>query len=241
MADTGVVPRLEEMIDLDHAFYVDYSRVRRHQKRVTKITRYLAEIMGLSEREAEILEIASRLHDYGKRIWTPEMIFKKKEKLDEYGMHLIKTHSVASANLIKNDLEVYDRYVAYVFNKYYSEVFKIIECHHENWDGSGYPFGLAGEEIPKLSRIIRVADAYDAMRSPRIYRSIDYQLMTHKETVKKIEDKSGIEFDPMAVAAFMKIPKEMLEKIHEDVTQIPKERLREIYGKEISSQVAGNN
>lgn len=236
--DTGVLPRLEEMIDTDeNVFYIDYSRVRRHQKRVTKISDLIAEIIGLSERRTEFLRIAARLHDYGKRIWIPSMIFKKKEKLDEYERNLISTHPVASSNLIRNDLEIYDKFVADVFCKYYSEVFKIIECHHENYDGSGYPFGLKENQIPFESSIIHVADAYDAMRSPRLYRGVEKQLMSHEDTVAKIQDKAGIEFHPIVVAAFIKIPKENLEEIHEDVSRIQENRFREMYGKDIGSTI----
>jgi HD-GYP domain-containing protein (c-di-GMP phosphodiesterase class II) len=235
--DTGVIPRLEEMLDLDHAFYIDYSRVRRHQIRVMEISAEIGRILGLDERKMEILGIAARLHDYGKRIWTPEMIFKKKEKMDEYERDLVYTHPVMSANLIRIDLEMYDRCVFEVFSKYYSDVFRIIECHHENYDGSGYPFGLKSGEMPFESEIIHSADAYDAMRSPRLYRGVKHQLISHEAAIRKMKEKSGIEFHPKVAAAFLRIPKEWLESIHESVNSITERKITEMYGYEISRKV----
>ena len=238
MQDTCTLKRLEEIIDTDdNVFYIDYSRVRRHQKRVMKISNLIAEILGLSEKRKEYLRIAARLHDYAKRIWMPEMIFKKKEKLDEYERHLIATHPVTSSSLIKNDLEIYDKYIADVFKQHYADVFKIIECHHEDFDGSGYPFGLKGDEIPFEASIIHLADAYDAMRSPRIYRGVKKQLMSHEDAAARITEKIGIEFHPEVVEAFFRIPKEVLEEIHEDVNRIPEERIRKDYGDEISQSI----
>jgi len=240
MEDTCVISRLEEALDSDYAFYIDYSRVKRHQKRVMKISTLVAEILGLSEKRMEYLRIAARLHDYSKRIWVPGMIFKKREKLDDYEKYLIATHPVASSNLIKNDLEIYDKYVADMFKQHYADVFKIIECHHENHDGSGYPFGLKEDDIPLEAAIIHVTDAYDAMRSPRIYRGVNYQLISHEEAIQKIKEKSGIEFHPEVVAALTKISKDTLEKIHEDVNHIPEDRMREMYGDDLSQIIRDN-
>ena len=77
----------------------------------------------------------------------------------------------------------------------------IVACHHEHFDGSGYPRGLAGEEIPLCARIVAVADVYDALTSNRVYRAA----MTHREAVELISQGSGMHFDPAIVSAFLDV------------------------------------
>lgn len=219
------------MIDTnENVFYIDYSRVRRHQKRVAKISGFIADIINLSEKREEILLIAARLHDYGKRIWVPSMIFKKKENLNEYEKNLIKTHPVVSSNLIRSELEIHDREMAERFCRHYPDVFKIIESHHENHDGSGYPFGLKGDEIYFEAAIIHVADAYDAIRSPRIYRGVEKQMRNHEDAINIVIGKTKIEFHPEIVEVFQKIPEKKLDSLYVEVSHLTKEKQRTKYG-----------
>lgn len=120
------------------------------------------------------------LHDIGK-IGVPDEIINKTTKLTDEGFDMIKTHSVIGADILKNismdipDIEVGARW------------------HHERYSGGGYPDGLKGDQIPKVARIISVADAYDAMTSKRSYRDTLSQQFVRKEFV----EKSGIQFDPV--------------------------------------------
>lgn len=234
-----VIPKLEELLHSDRAYYIDYSRVDRHQKRVMDISVYIAEIMGLPEEQIDDLKIAGRFHDYGKRIWHPGMIHRKGKRLEPFDVNLIKTHAVASVILIDNKLDYVELHeinkeIRYILNGSYQNIFDMIKCHHENYDGSGNPHGLNKDFIPLEAQIIRVADSYDAMRSPRLYRSPENQLMAHERAVKELINGIGTEFNPYAVIAFLQITRDKLEGLYSDVSEITKEKQVKKYGKIIN-------
>ena len=221
MQEQDILSKIEEILDSCRATNVEYnSRINRHQERVTAICRCIAEIMELPKDRIEILDIAARFHDYGKKIWHKEMIFRKKEKMCEYELGLIRTHAEASCCLIRNDLEAFDQNLFNLLNEKYKDVFDIIRYHHKDYDGNGYPEGISGKDMPLEAHILRVADAYDAMRSPRLYRSNDNQMMGHKKTLYKIIAKKGKEFHPDVVRALRLVPKENLEIHYIHVTYI---------------------
>jgi putative nucleotidyltransferase with HDIG domain len=157
-----------------------------HSLRVTKISRIIAEEMGLNKEGLRILEISALLHDIGK-VGVPESILGKPAPLNENEFIRMREHSARGAEIIKNIKNV-------------EEVVTAVRHHHERFDGSGVPDGLKGESIPLLSRIIAVADAFDAMTYDRPYR----KGVAIERAAKEIEKWSGTQFDPKVVAAFVR-------------------------------------
>ncbi len=159
---------------------------RQHSVRVTGLAISLGRELGCSNAELEVLHFAGHLHDIGK-IGIRDDILLKPGRLSAEEFEKIKTHPVIGADIL-NQLGLWDRER------------QIIRCHHERFDGTGYPDGLRGEGIPFLSRILSVADAYDAMNSDRAYRSrMDRHLI-----LCNIMQGAGTQFDPDVVAAFQK-------------------------------------
>lgn len=149
-----------------------------HSSRVAEYSRKIAEISGKSEKECNEIYYAALLHDVGK-IGVPDSIINKNGKLtaDEYGV--IKSHPAIGSQILS---EISD----------YSYLSTAARYHHERYDGTGYPDGLKGEEIPDMARIISVADAYDAMTSYRSYRAQMPQAKVREELIRC----SGTQFDP---------------------------------------------
>ncbi len=160
---------------------------QRHSARVAKYAHMIAGEMGCSEEELDVINFAGSLHDIGK-IGIRDDILLKPGRLtaDEY--EKIKEHPVIGADIISK-LGLWDREM------------EIIRHHHERYDGKGYPDGLAGDQIPKLARIMAVADCYDAMASDRAYR----KKMDKNDALETIMRNSGTQFDPEAVDAFMRV------------------------------------
>ncbi len=158
-----------------------------HTKRVTRYAMSFYEhLFGLDNGYYDI-EFAAKLHDIGK-VCIPEQILLKPGKLDEEEVFLIQQHPVISANLItKIDPG--------------SRIAPFIRCHHERYDGMGYPDGLCGEEIPFGARMIALADSYDAMRSDRPYR----KGLTIDESIKEIAENAGTQFDPRLAEEFCEL------------------------------------
>lgn len=157
----------------------------RHSVSVTEFVVRTAEIMECSPDEIECLKIAAMLHDIGK-IAIPDHILLKPDELTGEEYAIIKTHCTIGDDIL-TPIALFEKER------------KIIRHHHENWDGSGYPDGLAGNEIPLLSRMISVADAYDAMTTNRPYRAS----MSPDEAVTELRRFGGTQFDPKVVDAFI--------------------------------------
>ncbi len=158
-----------------------------HSQRVAEYAKMLAERMGKSEREQEDVFYAGLLHDIGK-IGIPDSILGKVPKLTEEDWVVMKTHSDIGADILSDvsDMEGLDVGARW---------------HHERYDGSGYPDGLKGNEIPEIARIIGVADAYDAMTSSRSYRDE----LSMEEARREIEKGIGTQFDPYIAKLFLQI------------------------------------
>ena len=158
-----------------------------HSLRVTLYSLALAKKLNLSDELLEEIEIAGLLHDIGK-IAIPEKILLKPGKLTEEEFNIIKTHPELGERLVES-----------------IEKLKLIsnwlKSHHEKYDGSGYPDGLTGEQIPISARIIAIADTYDAMTSNRSYR----EAMSHQVAISEIERCSGTQFDPELAKIFVGI------------------------------------
>ena len=162
-----------------------------HSQRVANYALEIAKRMGKSEEEQNMIYYAGLLHDVGK-IRVPEEVLNKPGKLSTSEFNQIKVHTVSGYHILK---DIYDEPQIAIGAKY----------HHERYDGTGYPDGLSGENIPEVARILGVADSYDAMASNRSYRSALPQ-----ETVREeIEKCRGTQFDP-------KIADIMLQMIADD-------------------------
>ncbi|PIE62637.1 MAG: transcriptional regulator [Desulfobacter postgatei] len=160
---------------------------RKHSTRVAKVAHIIAEAMECTKEELEIINVAGSLHDIGK-IGIRDEILLKPGCLTEDEYEKIKEHPVIGADIISK-LGLWDREA------------KIIRHHHERFDGKGYPDGLKGEQIPKLARILSVADCYDAMASDRAYR----KKMDKNVVLEIILKNSGAQFDPDVVDSFLQV------------------------------------
>lgn len=158
-----------------------------HSKRVSEISVLIGNQIGLDADQLELLKYAGDLHDIGK-IGISELIIAKEGKLtvDEY--EIVKTHPLVGETIIEPV-------------PFLSQIKEVIRHHHERYDGYGYPDGLTGETIPQMSRIILIADSYDAMTSDRPYR----KALTHDEAVIEIRKHGGTQFDPALVEAFLSV------------------------------------
>lgn len=162
------------------------SYTKRHSERVTKYAMEIAEVIGLGEEESDAIKFACYLHDIGK-IGVSDTVLLKAGNLSKDEFFDIKQHPVIGDSIVQSlTFLLLER--------------TIIRHHHERWDGTGYPDGLKGLEIPLLARVVAVADAYDAMTSTRPYRT----KRNHEHAVKELKAWMGSQFDPEMVKAFLK-------------------------------------
>jgi putative nucleotidyltransferase with HDIG domain len=171
---------------------------KNHSERVTAYSCLLGEKYGLTAPEMRILYYAALLHDIGK-IGVPDDILKKQGKLlpEEYA--LIKKHPEYGAEIIRDI-------------KFLRSASDIILHHHERWDGLGYPFGLKGDKIPLLSRVIAIADTFDAITSDRSYR----KGRSFEKAFLIISEERGKQFDPILANAFLSIEENILKKYRDN-------------------------
>lgn len=155
-----------------------------HSKRVSEYSSSIANIMGVSAKEKDTLLHASLLHDIGK-IGISELLFNKPDKLNDTEYDTIKSHPARGEEIIKP-------------LGFLGEEIRHIRGHHESFDGSGYPDRLGGKDIPLLTRIMTVADSFDAMTSERTYR----QPWKTDKAMLELKRMSGKQFDPDVVDAF---------------------------------------
>ncbi|WP_312098373.1 HD-GYP domain-containing protein [Niallia sp.] len=160
-----------------------------HSKNVAKYAMEIAEEMNLSPYLCEVIHIGGLLHDIGK-IGIPEHVLTKPGKLNEAEYELIKTHTTKGYEIIKH-VKQYKN----------NGILDIVLYHHERFDGTGYPKGLQGEEIPLVARIVAVADSFDAMSSQRVYR----KKLSLEAILLEIEANKGKQFDPIVVEAFLSL------------------------------------
>lgn len=158
-----------------------------HTERVTQLTMRLAKKMGIKESEREHIQRGALLHDIGK-IGIPDSILFKPASLDEREWEIMKKHPVYAFNILSR--------VPFLL-----PATEIPYAHHEHWDGSGYPRGMKGEEIPIAARIFAIADVWDALTTSRPYRAA----WNKPETMAYIKEQSGKHFDPQIVKVFLKM------------------------------------
>ena len=189
----GVVRAIADTIEAKDRY------VYGHARRVSGYATAIGRRMRLSVHELEQIGLAALLHDVGK-ISTPDSILLKPAALNEEERAVVRLHSERGARLLAAVPEM-------------EEVASAVRHHHENYDGTGYPEGLAGEQIPLASRIIHVADAYDAMTSPRPFRDA----LDHASALRALASGAGAQFDPEAVAAFCGL--EALAQIRDHISR----------------------
>jgi HD-GYP domain-containing protein (c-di-GMP phosphodiesterase class II) len=160
---------------------------RGHSDRVTKYSLMIAKEMGLDADFLEILRISAQLHDVGK-IGIEDRILKKPGALTPEEFEIMKTHTTKGANILRPVPQL-------------REMLPGIELHHEALNGRGYPYGLKGDEIPLLARVIAVADTFDALTTNRPYQKAHDPV----EALRIIENLSGKRLDPDAVTALMAV------------------------------------
>ncbi|MFC4601279.1 HD domain-containing phosphohydrolase [Cohnella hongkongensis] len=157
-----------------------------HTQRVGELSALIAERLGLPEQEVDIIRKAAPLHDIGK-IGIPDEILLKPGRFEPHEFERMKTHTTIGALILGGS---------------YFNILQlagvIAMFHHEKWDGTGYPNGLAGEEIPIEARIVALADFYDALTHERPYK----RAWTPEETLEEIVRQRGAHFDPQVVDAF---------------------------------------
>lgn len=154
-----------------------------HSRRVARHAALTAERMGLPEHRMRIIRAAAELHDVGK-INTPRAVLHKPGRLTDVEVGLIELHPVDGAEIVSTLGD--------------PELTAMVRHHHERLDGTGYPDGLEGDEIPLGARIIAVADTFDAITSTRPYRPAK----THQRALEILEHEAGTRLDPAGVNAF---------------------------------------
>lgn len=158
-----------------------------HARRTSGYATAIGRRLDLSPEELEQLSLAAFLHDIG-RIGIPDHILQKTTTLTDEERRIVELYAERGGRMLAGVPDL-------------GEVASAVRHHHERFDGTGYPEGLHGEQIPLHARIIFVADAYDAMTSPRPFR----QALTHEQTIAKLRSLAGIRFDPEVVTAFCEI------------------------------------
>lgn len=158
-----------------------------HSERVAEISEHLATMMGLAETDAERIRIAGILHDIGK-IGVPETLLQNKSILNDTEYEVVKQHVVEGRNILK-PLD------------FLSDIIPAVYHHHERFDGTGYPDGLVGEDIPLWARIVQVADTCDAMTISRPYRAA----LSKTQVIDELTRCAGTQFDPSITHAMIEI------------------------------------
>jgi putative two-component system response regulator len=171
----------------------------RHAYRVGKLTGLLANALGHGHKFAEEIELGARLHDIGK-LGIPDGLLMKPGKLTDAEFTVMQRHTTIGAQILQQCSHPAFRVAE-----------KISLHHHEKWDGSGYPMGLAGSDIPEVARIAALADVYDALTHARAYK----HAWTHQEAMFEIERTSGTHFEPRMVTAFVRLV-DHLRRAHGD-------------------------
>lgn len=192
---SGTINAIIEALDAKDSFTLGRSR------RVTFFSLKMAQALNLPVEEIGKLELAGLLHDIG-MIGVSEDILNKTEALTNEEYESIKKHVNYGVKIL-DDI------------KQLKAVVEIIKYHHERYDGTGYPNGLKGEEIPLNARIIAIADTYDSMVSDRSYRTG----LSHEEALKRLEEQAGRQFDPTILQCFKTVIHGALQEIREYESQ----------------------
>jgi putative nucleotidyltransferase with HDIG domain len=189
--------RLESVLELSNAYQgtalvlgdvikADDGYTGDHSRSVVELSLELGEQLGVDAHRLRNLEFAALLHDVGK-IAIPKEIINKPGRLEPREWQIIKTHTLEGQKILDQ------------VGGFMREVGLVVRSHHERWDGSGYPDGLAGEAIPLEARVIACCDAWNAMRTDRSYRAA----LSHEEAIAELVVGRGTQFDPHLVDALL--------------------------------------
>jgi len=178
---TQTIGALAEAVDKRDPF------TARHSHRVKEISVDIGRVMRVNDAELEALEWGGLLHDVGK-IGVPDNVLLKQERLNKEERMIMNAHPVLGAQIIAPVTKL-------------APELPIIRHHHEWYNGSGYPDRLIGDEIPKLARVLHVADAFEAMTAARPYRMTP---LTNEQALAELRKFAGIQFDPVVVDAFVR-------------------------------------
>ena len=157
-----------------------------HLERIKGYTQLLGRGLGLTQNEVQMISTACQLHDIGK-VGLPEGLLLQQGRYTDADLQKVKRHTIIGAEILRNS-----------FSPVLQAGEAIALSHHERWDGSGYPHGLAGEEIPLSARLCAVADVFDALTTPRPYK----KEISIEDASRLVIGASGILFDPQIVQVF---------------------------------------
>ncbi len=200
----GTAHLMAELLTASHEY------TGRHSRSVVVLSHQVAERLGLSEREVREVELGALLHDIGK-LSVPNAIINKPGELTEEEWELMRAHTSEGQRMLSQ------------IGGLLGEVGRVVRSHHENFDGSGYPDGLAGEEIPIAARVISACDAFNAMTTDRSYKPA----MTVSEAIEELERCAGTQFDPRVVEAVVEIVRDW-----EPEPSVRPESLMPVFGRE---------
>ncbi len=191
--------RFEVVQRLARAVEIRESDTGNHILRMSYLCSRLAKELGLDDKQCELIRHASPLHDIGK-IGIPDQVLLNSHRLTDEEWEIMRLHPIMGAEILSGSE-----------SEFLQMAESISLTHQERWDGSGYPNGLSGREIPIESRIVAICDVFDALVSKRHYKdAYPYEL-----AVEILQNNSGTDFDPAVVEAFLRIMPEMIEIIEE--------------------------
>jgi HD-GYP domain-containing protein (c-di-GMP phosphodiesterase class II) len=174
-----------------------------HTNRVTCYSQLLAQQLALSPEDQKLIRIGTPLHDIGK-IGIDDAILRKPDRLTAAEIEIMKTHTTMGADILATVPDLLP-------------AIPIVRSHHERWDGDGYPDRLAAEKIPRLARLVAVADSYDAMTSDRPYR----KGMPPEAAFVEMHKQSGKQFDPECINGFETIRERIVQETHDRLANRP--------------------
>ncbi len=203
---------LEMMAVLGSAIAKRDSDTHSHNYRVTLYAVALAEAIRLDAEKIRQLISGAFLHDVGK-IGIPDGILLKPGKLDDNEFKIMKTHVELGEDIIRN-------------SEFLSSTHDVVACHHEKFDGSGYPRGLSGKAIPAVARVFAIADVFDALTSKRPYKPA----MALADALKILRDGAGKHFDPSILQVFENIALEQYTTLHAAEEEWLRGRLEKVLG-----------
>jgi HD-GYP domain-containing protein (c-di-GMP phosphodiesterase class II) len=181
MMSMGVLKSLVAAIDAKDPY------TRGHSERVAALSRLIAVGTGFTEEQAERIHVAGLVHDVGK-IGVPDWVLRKPSKLDDAEFEMIRQHPETGYRILK-DVPLL------------ADVLPAVLEHHERFDGKGYPYGISGENISLIGRIVGLADSFDAMCSSRAYRAG----LSRENALQEIRRCAGAQYDPRLVEIFLKL------------------------------------
>lgn len=173
--------------ELERALRSHHAPTAEHSRRLRRLAGAIAEQLGLDGREATEAELVAVLHDVGKLAIERELL-DWPGRLSDAQLERMRRHTIAGEELLARHAGL-------------AHLARAVRCTHEAWDGSGYPDGLCGEQIPLTARIVAVADAFDAMVSARAYR----RPLPRREALRRLRAAADLQFDPRIVEAALAV------------------------------------